>query len=372
MKAVRLTVPNNGMFHIGKDSITESNAIISSDTLFSAICNNIIMLYGVKKIEEFRDYLLNDLSISSIFHFFDIYKKEQENLELIDTCYFFPKPMITPKIIKKDKEFFSEQIKIWKKIQFISKDVLDNIINGKAIRFTANLILNNQYLISEKDYETLEFHNISDKIRESIKNRIILTRNITEQKVVISRINYESKDTFYQGNLQFRESNYYIFNKETKEKTNYIIKPGMFFLINNTKIPKEILAAIKIITDTGLGGKRSTGKGLFTECQISEFNFLTAEKSENENQYFTISTVIPNKNEIASLVKYTLTTKRGFMFSRESKTLRKKAITVLNEGSIFGAKINGKVVDVSPQEMNVHEIFRYGKAFLIPFKNKYG
>jgi len=368
MKAVRMIVPKNGMFHIGKASLTESKALVNSDTLFSALCNNIRMLYGLKKLDEMKEYLVNEFLISSVFHFIDLYQIEGDKSKLVDTIYFLPKPLKTPNVKQIDKKYFDEQLKNWKEIQFISKEVLEQIIEGKAINFNSRLILDDKYLISDKDYKLLEFDKLPDSLIEIVKDQIRITQELTEQKVLISRLNFESKDTFHQGNLLFTESNYYIVNRNTRERTYFTLKPGMFFLIKNEKLPKEVIAAIRLIVDTGLGGKRTTGKGLFNDCQIIEFNLSLVDEITPPMEFVTFSVVIPQKQEISSLKHYTLTTKRGFMFSKNSRSLRKRTIVVLNEGSLFDSEIKGKVIDVSPKEMRAHEVFRYGKAFLLPMK----
>jgi len=185
-------------------------------------------------------------------------------------------------------------------------------------------------------------------------------------------MNHTSLETFYQGNIFFSNSQYYVYDttNSTNKKIFFTLKPGMFFLLNDheNKIPKEIIAAIRMITDAGLGGKRTTGKGLFADCQIKEFSFAFkgVEEISDSRDFLSLSVVIPNKEEISALKNYTLSVKRGFVYSLKQRMLRKRSITAIDEGSIFSTKITGKIVNVAPKIMDEHNVFRFGRAFLLP------
>ncbi len=374
MKAIKLMPPKSGgMYHFGRTSLDESDFIVHSDTLFSAICMNLRSLYGESVFQKLHSYLFNELQISSAFHYLDIYKGPTSDKQtFVGTLYFFPKPLITPAIVSSDQKFFEQEQKSWKKIRFVSKDVLEAIASGDGIGFNRNLILG-EYLISEHDCKLLALDNVSNvQQMDTIKERLAFVHEIMEQKVKISRMNHTSLETFYQGNIFFSNSQYYVYDttNSTNKKIFLTLKPGMFFLLNDheNKTPKEIIAAIRMIADAGLGGKRTTGKGLFADCQIKEFSFAFkgVEEISDSRDFLSLSVVIPNKEEISALKNYTLSVKRGFVYSLKQRMLRKRSITAIDEGSVFSTKITGKIVNVAPKIMDEHNVFRFGRAFLLP------
>jgi CRISPR-associated protein Csm4 len=103
------------------------------------------------------------------------------------------------------------------------------------------------------------------------------------------------------------------------------------------------------------------------------FKFSKTEFSLNTPQNtncITLSLYIPHEEEIPNLKDgfYELTVRKGYIFSPEVKSLRKKSVITFSEGSVFPGSITGSIVDVSPGEHPVpHKVYKYGYALTLPY-----
>ena len=136
MKIVKLIPGDNDKYHFGEGGLTDSPIIFHSHSLYSAIINNLIKLYGDEdfvvygKKEENKEKKvlkddLKDIKLSSLLP--AIYKLEENDDKPRDFIYFLPKPATKLGFDKEtqDKaEDDTKAIKEIKKIQFISVNAL--------------------------------------------------------------------------------------------------------------------------------------------------------------------------------------------------------------------------------------------------------
>jgi len=324
MKIVKLSPRENCKFHFGYLSLEINDGIFHSDSLFSTICTNYIREYGEERLDEF---IRNFPKITSLF-----YGIEKNN----KTIFFIPKSSI---FIKSEK---NEEKKKIKKIKFISLGVYKKFISDdlNSDEYSFNEKGNLMYLKTEYDKEDL-----------------VLFEGVEDQKVAIDRLKLTSSE----GNL------YTI--------SSILLHPNTFFyfLIGSDKINEKLEESIKLIERFGIGGEICVGYGQIGKVKLKdlekykEFDFLTKEST-----YWTnLSIVFPSKKELNEVVAYYLLERKGWIYSSST---RRKPLIGLKEGSIFKNKIEGTMVDVSPPErlsdFEEKKSFKFGKAFLIPFKNK--
>lgn len=303
-------------FHIGeKENFYETTEfVIHSDTLFSAFCHSYLLLYGEDKLKSLLEKFINNsppFIISSTFPWWD-------------TKIYFPIPLNQ---ISRDKKI--------KKILFVEKDGFEQILTGRSI----TEIINNGFatipdLKKEKDEDKKPYFTIN------------------VPRIGLNRITNHPGDRFF----HFGE----VFYKENS---------GLFFLVyfKDNTIEKEFNTTLMFMSEEGIGGDRTVGKGLF---EIAKKESITINIPENIDSKITLSLYYPKEEEIEDIKDgyYEILERRGYIYSPFTKSLRRKNVRMFKEGSVFNSQKEGKIVDVTPEIFTIHKIYRYGLAFTLPCK----
>lgn len=312
-------------FHLGEKGVgmEETENIIHSDTLFSAICNSYRLIYGRNELENFIESAKIDLRISSAF------------LE-INGIKTFP---LHISIKWKDYIDDFDLGKKLKKVKFVSEEIIKNFNNIKD--YIASENIKNGILFSEN-----EKTKILDAYQEKDENIKWVDIKFYEEtqvpRVVLDRRTCSS-NIYHFGEIKFAEN------------------CNLFFLIdyNGSKENLEkIKSAIRLLGDEGIGGDRSSGKGLFN-TKFEKFSLVN-----NGNKFLALSLIYPKKEEIRYVEFYELILRRGFVYSIEEKNERRKSIRMFTEGSVFSNEVEGDIKDVTINNPK-HRVYRFGKAFLI-------
>ncbi|WP_456374201.1 type III-A CRISPR-associated RAMP protein Csm4 [Methanocaldococcus sp.] len=360
IKLVELKPKINSKYHFGEGSLEHSGYIFHSNSLFSAIFNNYVKLYGKndKNLEE-----LKNIKISSLF-----LKIDGNNEDI----YLIPKPEHPYFYILKEniKGITPKDVK---KIQFFSVKAYIDYLNGKIKWEGENLkeIINNQTInkkivISKDEIDEIKkVFNITENSLKDVKIKLI--SSILEQKVAIDRIKNISLQIDNRGQLYTVE-----FIKLHKNISYY-------FLIDYNSDDEEFInkleASIRLIADEGLGGERSSGAGFFESVKISELNndFKNLFKmSDNLGYKTTLGIAIPNKNNYDKIIYYKFMEFGGYIYSPYSFSYPKKRVLALTEGSIVKSDFKGCVLDnIAPENFKCHNVYLHGKPILIPFKGDY-
>ncbi|MGC8789739.1 MAG: type III-A CRISPR-associated RAMP protein Csm4 [Caldisericum sp.] len=324
MKIVKLYPNKNSKYHFGETGLDDSLLYFPSPSLFSAIVNNFVKLYGEKEVDN-----LLKIRISSLF---PAYKE----------VYFVPKPFL--KILP--EELQSQKPKLSKRIQFISLSYLKEINNPPKDITEKNVVQG--FLFSNRDKEMLN--------GELPK---ILFEKDFEIKINLSKP-YDSSDI-----KDSKSGPYEVFYIYPGEKVYF------YFLLDDSELSEDtkekLIAAINLIQDEGLGGERGTGAGAFDKLEIQEEKEFSEyiRNIENPLYHVTLSMVIPkDQDEFNEFESYALIKRSGYIFNSKTTNLRKKEVYAIKEGSIFKSNVYGKVVDVSPEPSI--KIYQYGKCFALP------
>jgi len=344
MYIVKLIPSKNSKYHFGEGDLSRSSLIFHSHSLFSAIVNNFITLYGVTEFNRYKEKF-KKLRLSSLFP--AIYKFEKQNIS--DEILFLPKPMLKLGFDRSLQKEIEENPKEIKKIKFISIGALKEHNEGKLKKIT----IDKNFLISNEEKEKLKYIKTID---------MSLFDTMLEHKVTIDRIKEVTLEYEDKGQLYSVE-----FIKPFR-KNNEIV--GFYFLIDfddiNEKLLKKLEAAIRLIQDEGLGGKRSTGAGFFKDIVIDKFKM---ELDNNSNKkYMTLSITVPKEEEFKSFCSYQLIKISGYISSSSNIkyiTKLKKSVYALKEGSICKKPIEGQILDLRPENVN-HEILLNGRPILLP------
>ncbi|HHY41824.1 MAG TPA: type III-A CRISPR-associated RAMP protein Csm4 [Thermoanaerobacterales bacterium] len=344
MKVFKFYPKNHSKFHFGSGH-GKLEETFSSDKLFSALYNCAVMLYGQDKEENHLLNLLQNSLISSLYP--GIRSRNLENQKEVE-LFFLPRPLL-PQAYEENKDL--KKHKKEKKIRYISIGAFEHLNNswqdsGKC-EFTLSDLktFGGVFACTAEEFQSLG-------IAEGAENIKLLDFD-AKPRVVISRFDDHSENFFFQ---EEGEVTYY-------QKNEILLEPFMYFLFDG-QIDSRLIAAIRFMADEGLGGKRSQGMGYFEEVLEGE---LPNELFSGKGQYYmNLSAVYPSIEEVDDLKYYELVERSGYIYSKYGRPLRKKRIRLLKEGSIFSRKIDGRIIDISPEVFKEHSVLLNGRAFLIP------
>ncbi len=381
MHLVKLVAKNRNYFCIGTDNTKSVGTIIHSDTLFSTLCNNLRKIYGKEVLEDFFRLIksgsnenIPKLKLTSAFHYIDIYEGETCK----STLYFVPKPFMRLPLDAESQTYLEANPKVFKKIKFVSFGIIDLLQRNQFIKLGSVHIFAKEYLVSSEEVELLglkKYLELQEPINKellAIQRKIQFYEIVEEQKVGIDRKTGASKPFIWEK-LSFLTPRYHIF--EGSERRNYTLVPGFYFLLDLSKLPPEaslkVKTAISLVKDEGIGGRRSTGAGLFDEVEFKQLDEVVSLNHIFEllgsNILMSLSLIYPNHADIKNLKYFKLFNRSGYVFSSVSKSQRFQDLTFLEEGSIFTQKISGSLVQVASREFQekFHEVFKNGIGFYL-------
>lgn len=295
--------------HIGSDEagigVENVQSMIHSDTIFSALVNSASLMNN-----NYIDFLLQgNFRISSAFPY-----KENH--------YFLPRPFYPfPSTFGK----YSKEVK---KLEFLQEVDFQAWIKGE---------------LNEK--------NITGAISrsqniEEISTIDIRPRNFIDRQTS-NTIIYHCGGVVFQKNCGL----YFVLETDNEDK-------GKF---------QDILKALKKL---GFGGERSIGYGQFSFEVIgsidTEAGIWKNIKNNEGNSFSLLSLCHPAEKENIDAKAYQTVLRKGWVFSTSSKKqMKRKTLRMFKEGSVFINQLKGKIVDVTPQGFNDHDVYRYGKALSV-------
>lgn len=298
----------DNMVHIGELGIglEESSIYLPADSIFSTIVNALTRL-GIDNIEEFCTSVKEGaIKISSAFPFHD-------------KSYFFPKPLVMPKL--SDDIIFEGSKKI-KDLPYVPKCIFEKWLN--------------QSEISQDDLKNLP-------------NDLGL-RKLTFPKVGISRAD-NAANIYYLGAIAFSSS------------------AGLFFLLdceNQNLYDDYIVSALKFLQDDGIGGKRTWGFGLFEYEQDT----ITLNVPDNDDWVVTLSPILPSYPK--NMKAWHFVKRGGYVYSKNLNIqLKKPKYLLLGEGSIVAKEERGLLLDLREKSKIIkncvkHPVYVNGKCFPLP------
>lgn len=315
--------------HFGADlaGIGVEKAVLSchADTLFSAICHEVLHLYGETELENWVKMAQDEQFLIS-----DLFPYNKEDLYLPKPCYVREEK----DEFKSCKEFEASSIdkKRMKKLKFIPIHDWD---------------VYNEYLFSmEKKFEPSK----PDFFEEILTPKVSLPRDKGDNKLYsVGAYSFDDE-----AGLYFIAS----FNEEQKANTfNKIIESLGY---------------------SGIGGERSSGYGKFivNVCKLehkgdkNDPDLLLDILTRKDNKFFvSLSVISPKDEELSDDTLdnsfYMLVSRKGFVSSANySKTpVKRKPVVMFNTGSCFSKKLKGQILDVSKD--GNHPVYRYGKAMMV-------
>jgi CRISPR-associated protein Csm4 len=315
-KIVKLLPQDVLRIRIGEGRLDKVSVIIHSDTLFSAIVNCYVKLFG----EECLDNFINRLLISSLFYGLRISNRTEDIL-------FLPKPIVAINNITKGL----------KRIEWVSVNLLKDIISSfdgeKAYIDTNRLsFLNPRFVISKEE----EFRTLPEQV-EFVDTSL-------EPKVSIERSSNTASNLYFQEELEI---------KSISLKDGVKLSPFLYFITKD--IDRKFNGVLNLLMEEGIGGERSSGKGAFTNWEEDIIDI-----SDTGDYGVLLSLATPRKEEVNNLVYYGLIKRDGFIYYNGPVGIKRKTHFKILEGSLVRLPFIGENIEVSPVEDK--RVISYGKG----------
>ncbi len=370
-KLVRLKFGNSPV-HFGEVGIglEKSSERIRSDALFSAWISTYARLFGKAGVEELLERFCSEsqppVRMSSTF----IYSRpEGEN-----AIYYLPRPLKFPiNYPDEDLPFFKE----YKKLTYLPISVWHRWYQGEG--FTKND--EDELIERTKDKrelidKTKKKHPVNDALHQAgTFNYGETFKPEKRPKIAVDRVN-AATNLYHTGFVQF---NWDQPNNEIRSLA------GLYFLLEfpeeDKSLETNLHAALLLLGEEGVGGRRSSGAGRFEiewESSLPKDwqNILNPPK--DITHYCAISLFWDDDLSILSDLitdqcSYEIQERRGWIAGSPSgHNLRRKSVQMFLEGSVFPFPHQplGKLADVTPGGFKDHKIYRNGIALSIPIKVK--
>lgn len=311
--------------HLGRRGVglEETEISIPADTLFSAICQTWRTFYGEESLTNFlAQYETGEpFLLTSAFPF-------------AGDVRFFPKPLDLNVNADDDR-------KKLKTVRYLSEKRFRQIVNDKSAAFDADDLIKEKNLINNGQ---LWLHD-DDKCPSTVwsidkRPRVTLDRQSSASEI------------WHLGGVKFNRScGLWLDAKFETEETQ-----------------RQIETILRVLGDTGIGGERSAGYGLFDlHAQPAE-----PESARKTDRFVTLSPVCPrNAEQLGTLIQgddvaYTLEERSGWIGSPEGNGLRRQQVWMFTEGSVLGGNgaAVGRLVDLKPDSCP-HPVWRYAYAWPI-------
>ncbi len=150
---------------------------------------------------------------------------------------------------------------------------------------------------------------------------------------------------------------------------------GLYFLIeiNDTSILswEDFRAVLDLAASNGLGGRRSHGNGAFEVREIEELDETWQDLfKQKQDGFVNLSLYWPKTPGRLDPVAYQLVPRQGWCYSSVTPTqMKRKAVTMFGEGSVFRNEPKGALADVTPDKgFTAHGLYRSGISISLPIK----
>lgn len=322
-------------FGIDKASsgLATTNFTANADTVFSAICNEWVMIHGEDMLKDLieaakeGEFLLSDLLP---------YKNVTDPEGNIEDCKIYvPKPVVYFEADKAQSESRGDSVtkKKMKKVSHIDVSKLEEYF---------------QFIRTGVD---LDFAMDPNEIYGELQTT----------KVALT---YTKESLPYQvASIRFKKN------------------AGLCLVVKLEEDLKEYFDDVMdSLGTTGIGGKRSSGFGKFEieedEIELVEgFAVYDSDKalsrmlSQEGNGYIAISSVLPSEEDMEVLNDknsfYQLMIRKGFIYSRSyaENNLKRKQLVMIKSGAYLSGKAEGSIADTG--SFGKHEVYRYGKGMYL-------
>lgn len=345
MKHLGIKLRPKSALHLGQREnwLEGSLPYIHSDTLFSALCHCYLLLFGQASqfIEAFKpDFPDREppFLISSAFPF-----KGQD--------LFFPLP--ANQLLSVNSSLC--EAKKLKKIKYVNQKLLFRLLKGEKLIDLLEEIEISAELKTQPPAgnQKKASSNPESDIQEKLDGQDEIWKSEDIPRIALNPLNNHPGE------------NYFHFGQVTYSKNS-----GLFLLvqINDLSWENTLKSLFRLLADEGVGGDRTCGKGLFHQPEFLDFDL---PEIPGPKALYAISVYIPKPEELSGLEEsfYELEERKGYVFSPLNRSLRRRSVRAIVEGSVLlnNIKRTGTMADVTPQTNYLsHRVYRYGYLFSFP------
>ena len=339
MRLLKLRLVPKSPFHLGQRGvgIEETEPLARSDTIFSALCNCWLMLYGEQGLEELLGRFLEGeppFLLSSAFPY-------------VGDVYFLPMPMNLARDELRRTSFVS--MGVWKAL-LEGEEPEHLFVQGRTLWLTrGELERIPEGIVDREELADLYRERAHLEVgREERSRCYYIWRRGEAPHVTVDRAS-SSSEVFQEGDVYFADG------------------CGMYILAEVGDEEEKLLACFRLMGDEGLGGERSSGRGWFS------LEFGEEEVPEGDGELaMALSLVNPKGTEEARTLlcdraSYRLELRRGWIYSPRARNLYRRGVWMLAEGSVLGRTEGppGRLVKVLGREVAPHDVYRYGFGLTI-------
>ena len=319
----------NSPIHLSRgksNTYTDSDNLLHSDSIKSAIFTTAIELFGESKINE---------------SFFDSFKVSSA-FPVIKNKYFLPKPahfgvgIDDPKLRKSLNDVQFLELKFWEKYaqglqdegQLTTKSFLKSPFKSES---TQRVWI--KYAYEERENE----------------------QGFDYKKLKDEDFNLDSTPFYIEKKYLEKDHKLYFIVQITEG-----IESDIFF--------KDLDGIMRLLGDNGIGLQRGIGNGHF----VAQRKELTLNLPLKQNAQMSLSLYCPadapTLQQLNLNQSYYKLIKRGGWISTPITTFRKRSIYMFTEGSVFKTPEvpKGKKENLQPDIFKEHEIWRDGNALFLP------
>lgn len=340
--------------HIGEPGIgmERSLSYIPSDTLFSALCNMWVALFGKLSLEELLEQFRQGetpFCISSAFPRLTI-DAGQRTAEILYLPHPFSQRLRRVPALSSDRE--------------MARNLCDEA--AKRAKEGTKTYVDSQFFRHMIASTTIPIEYYKGLERASKLFRLVHRRTLNP-RVSLDRISSQS-------NLFFCEVVRFGISEFRDMRGALRARGGLFVLLRaDEAMATRLRSCFDILGEQGIGGERKPGgHGRFASSGWDETETLF-DGPECPNAHVVLSVCHPSREEIEGLKKdgevigYQLMKRGGWIDSPSiTRQHRKRSCFMFEEGSIFRSKLRGEIVDVTPNAGSLdHNIYRSGIAYTV-------
>lgn len=303
-------------FHLGVgrgDTYEHSATVLQSDTLSGALCS-IHAQMGATDIEDF----LGSFSVSSA-------------MPLYEGRLFLPLPPDKSCITMRGDD---PMLKRLKRLQWIEQPLWEQLARDGSIEIDADMISGCGLAVAQTGGKD-----------------IVVLKSFLEQRVSVAHNGDDATPYFFDRVFAGRG-----------------VEFGILYRADDEQAFRQAFTAL---ADTGIGTGRTVGNGQFEV----DFREIGIEVPDDSEYCQLLSLWIPSEDEIADFAadnSYCLTSRGGYIAGStecELRNIEKKSVCAIDVGAVVrGKSLKGSIVDLRPDGIDCHHVWRDGRAFVLPFK----
>ncbi len=351
MRAIVLNCLPGSRFHFGKyapdgdTALTDSDEILHSDTLFSALINTYQELTG--DANPFVEYFNSGaIAISSVYYCFQQADKY---------TWMLPKPVVF-------NFMDTDEYKKIRSIKYLSKYVWEKLINPSELLTTGT-----EYILASDNHIALSINDLifPDSVSPEKK---------AEALKMIRPFNIQTLPKVRVRDLEENKTTYQISVTEIADNKKWIndLEVHLYFLVdfkgeNATAAENMFMHALNLLVLNGIGGERNTMGALESFAVVENWGIDMEEQSTSHMA--AVSLVNPQSGNDLSDSYYRFLLRGGRRLGKENDLNKPggsflKSVRLIAEGAILKTDIKGQLVDISPG--NNRKFLRNGIPLYLP------